>query len=250
MKKWNEMLKENEAQMDELESEHQSKISIDWGRQGGVIIGYIIIALGFYGIIANTMMINALGEYISYTDMDRTILFWTYQTYLSAILEPIVFILILIVLSALIIVFSIIEWHSFIIELILIPVYIIFVLDVYLNLFNIMEVISSGEMYLSIEGFTLILLFFVCFGLTYKEDIPQYGIKASLWMIPLIVFLGFIFYTIMFGVSAESLILQFGSLEGYINILILVLTVIAGSLSGMRIKRETVARKEKVEISR
>jgi hypothetical protein len=54
----------------------------------------------------------------------------------------------------------------------------------------------------------------------------------------------------MFGVSSESFILQFGSLEGYINILFLILTVITGSLSGMRIKLEAVARKEKVELSR
>lgn len=228
----------------------EKKVKIDWGRQGGVIIGCLVILMGYYGIIANTMMFDQLGYWISYVDMDRTILFWTYQTYQSAILEPMVFITVLIVLSVLIIVFSIIEWHSFIIELILIPLYIIFVLDVYLNLFEIMAVMSSGEIYFAIQGFTLILLFFVCFGLTYKEDIPQYGIKASLWMVPLIIVLGFVFYTLMFGVSVESLILQFGSLEGYINILILVLTVIAGSLSGMRFKREAVARKEIVEISR
>lgn len=233
-----------------LEEVTKKEIRIDWGRQGSVFIGYIVIIMGYFGIIANTMMFDQFGNWVSFVDMDRTMLFWTYQTYLSVILEPFVFILILIVLSALIIVFSVIEWHSFVIELILIPVYIIFVLDIYLNLFNIMTVINSGEMYLTIQGFSLVLLFFVCFGLTYKEDIPEYGIKASLWMVPLIVALGFLFYTIMFGVSVESFALQFGSLEGYINLLILILTVIAGSLSGMRIKREVLARKEKVELSR
>ena len=96
----------------------------------------------------------------------------------------------------------------------------------------------------TLQGFSIVLLFFVCFGLTYKEDIPQYGIKASIWMVPLIVALGFIFYTIMFGVSIEPLILQFGSGEGWINILILVLTVLSGSLSGMKIKQKVIRRKE------
>ena len=233
-----------------LEELTEKRIKIDWGRQGGVIAGYLIILMGYFGIIANTMMFDQLGNWISYTVMDRTILFWTYQTYLSAVLEPIAFIMILIVIFALIIVFSIVEWHSFIIELILLPIFVIFVLDLQSNLFNIMDVISSRELYFTVQGLTLVLLFFVCFGLTYKEDIPQYGIKASLWMVPLIVVLGFVFYTIMFGVSTESFSLQFGSLEGYLNILLLILTVVAGSLSGMRIKRESVARKEKVVMSR
>lgn len=233
-----------------LEEVTGKRIKVDWGRQGGAIVGYLVILMGYFGIIANTMLYDQLGNWISYVDMDRTMIFWTYQTYLSDILEPNLFILIFVVITLLIIVFSIIEWHSFVIELILVPVFIIFVMDVYLNLTNIMGVISSGEIYGKIQGFTLVLLFFVCFGLTYKEDIPQYGIKTSLWMVPLIVVLGFVFYTIMFGVSMEAIIFQFGSVEGYINILILVLTVIAGSLCGMRIKREMVARKESVEMRR
>jgi hypothetical protein len=83
----------------------------------------------------------------------------------------------------------------------------------------------------------IIILFFVCFNITYKEDIPQYGIKASLWLVPFIIVLGFIFYTIMFGISLEPFILQFGSLEGLIDIFILFLTVISGSLSGMKFKK-------------
>ena len=137
---------------------------------------------------AMSIMLEKFGKKI----VEKTVITTTYQTYLSAVIEPIAFILILIAIFALIIVFSIIEWHSFIIELILIPIFVIFVLDLQSNLFNIMGVISSGEIYFTVQGFTLVLLFFVCFALTYKEDIPQYGIKASLWMVPLIVVLGFV----------------------------------------------------------
>ena len=232
------------------EEKKARKINIDWGRQGGAVIGYIVIILGYFGVIANTMMYNDFGNWISFVDMDRTILFWTYQTYISAILDPVVSILIIVVLTALLIVFSIIDWHSYIIVLILIPIYILFVLDLFMNLFDIITVLDTGTFYFTIPGLSLVLLFLICFVLTYKEDIPQYGIKASLWMVPLLIALAFFFYTFMFGISAESFILQFGSGEGYVNILILSLTVIAGSLSGMRIKKETLIRKEQFELAR
>lgn len=222
----------------------EKKINIDWGRQGGVIVGYIIILFGFHGIIANTMMIDELGSWISFVNMDRTILFWTYKTFISPNLGPILFVSILIVILSLIIIFSLIEWHSVLFLLLLIPLYVIFVLDVYWNVFDLISVLDSGEFYLSIEAFTIVLLFFVTFALTFKEDIPEYGIKASIWLIPLIIILSFFFYTLMFGLSIEPFIYQFARAEGWLNILILVLTVIAGSLSGMKVKQITMKRKE------
>ena len=85
--------------------------------------------------------------------------------------------------------------------------------------------------------FPFLLLFFVCFWLTYKEDIAHYGIRASLWLIPFIVFEGFFFYLIMFGFSAEPFILQFASIKGYINILILLVINLCGALSGMYLRK-------------
>ncbi|MHA2287568.1 MAG: hypothetical protein ACXABG_02155, partial [Promethearchaeota archaeon] len=207
------MLKKKEkAQVEYLEEESKDKkIYIDWGRQGGVILGYIVIVLGYYAFIANTLLFDQYGFEISYVDMDRTIIFWTYETYFSSMLNPILFISILIALMVLIIVFSLKDWHSFQILLILIPVFIIFILDLYWNLFNIVNVINTGTGYMTIQAFSIILLFFVCFALTYKEDIPEYGIKTSLWMVPLIIALGFFFYTLMFGFAAEPFVLQFGS---------------------------------------
>jgi hypothetical protein len=240
------MLKKKEkAQVEYLEGESQDKkISIDWGRQGGVILAYLVIILGYYAFIANTMLFDQYGIEISYLIMDRTTIFWTYETYFSSMLSPMLFILILIALMVLIIVFSLKDWHSFLILLILIPVFIIFILDLYWNLFNIVNVISTGTLYLTVQAFSIVLLFVVCFALTYKEDIPEYGIKASLWMVPLIIALGFFFYTLMFGFSLEPFVLQFGSGAGYVNVLLLILTVLSGSLSGMKIKKEITKRKE------
>jgi len=82
-----------------------------------------------------------------------------------------------------------------------------------------------------------LLLFFVCFWLTYKEDIPHYGIRASLWLVILIVFESFVFYFIMYGFSFEPFLLQFASIKGYINLLILFGINIGGALSGMYLKK-------------
>ncbi len=152
-------------------------IKIDWGRQGGVILAYIVVLLGYYGIIANTMMTDSLGDWISFVDMDKTILFWTYTTYIRNFFLP------------------------------------------------------------------ALLLFFVCFLLTYKEDIPHYGIKASIWLVPLVIAEGFIFYAIMFGFSSEPIILKFTRIEGYLDIIIIFGVAISGAVCGMKTKQFVLAKK-------
>lgn len=172
---------ESESQTQKNNRKGKGHVKIDWGRQGGVILGYIIAFIGYYGIIANTMMFDQTGHWISYNDMDRTILFWTYTTYLRS--------------------------------------------------------------YFS----SALLLFFICFILTYKEDIPHYGIKASIWLVPLIIAEGFFFYSIMFCFpkfycSAEPYILKFGYIEGYLDIVILYGLAIFGALSGMKLKQYVKSR--------
>ena len=223
-----------------LELNMTKKISIDWGRQGGVILAYIVIMLSYYGIVANTMMFDQYGDWISFQDFDRTLLFWTYRAYLSSTIPPIPYILILIVLMVLIIFFSLYEWHSKIFLSILIPIYMAYVLDILSNVLFLGLVLEKETFFFTFQGFIIIILFLVSFVLTYKEDIPQYGIKASLWFVPFIIALGFLFYIIMFGISLEPFTLQFGSPEGLINILILFLTVISGSLSGMKFKKDRI----------
>ena len=154
-------------------------VSINWGRQGGVILSYIVVLIGFYGIIANIIMVDAYGDWISYLDprIDRRFLIWPYTTFLQTYFLPI------------------------------------------------------------------LLLFLISFILTYKEDIPLYGIKASLWLIPTIIIEGFVFYWMMFDFSLEPFVLQFATGEGYLNILILFLITMTGSFSGMKIKQLLKRRK-------
>ena len=162
------------------ERKRKKRISIDFGRQGGVFIAYMIIILFFYGIIANTVMTNQYNEWIPFVDMDRTVLIWPY--------------------------------------------------------------LSASRNFFS----PFLLLFFVCFGLTYKEDIPLYGIKASIWLIPILVAEGFLFYWGMFGFSLIPFQLLFLFPQGYFNLMLLLLMTLSGSLFGMFTKKFIVKRKERV----
>ena len=150
---------------------------IEWGRQGGVIFGYIVVLLGYFGIIANTVMFDQYGYWISFTELDRSLIIFTYQTYVQSFFLP------------------------------------------------------------------ALLLLLVSFLLAYKEDVPQYGIKASIWIVPLLVAQGFIFYFVMYGISIEPFILQFVSIEGYFNILILYGLVISGSVFGMKLKQRSMKKR-------
>ena len=162
-------------------TESKGHFHTDWGRQGVVIFAYIAVLLGYFGIVANIILVNDLGLWIPYPEMDPTILIWTYKVYPQAFYLPI------------------------------------------------------------------LLLFFISFLLTYREDIPHYGIKASLWLVPPLIAEGFLFYWIMFGFSAEPFILQFARGEGYLNILILYGCTLTGALSGMKLKQITKKRRRRLE---
>ena len=79
---------DTESQTEITNRKGKGHIKIDWGRQGGMIFGYIIVLLGYYGIIANTMMFDQYGNWISFPEMERTILFWTYTTYINNFFLP------------------------------------------------------------------------------------------------------------------------------------------------------------------
>ncbi|MFX0010348.1 MAG: hypothetical protein ACFE9R_08540 [Candidatus Hermodarchaeota archaeon] len=158
-------------------------IKIDLGRQGGIFLAYTVVLLGYYGLVVNIVMVDewvSLTEqtWIVFTEMDRTVLFWTHEVYADTFFLP------------------------------------------------------------------LLLLFFTCFLLTVREDIPHYGIKASVWLVPLIILEAFIFYTIMFGFSLEPFILQFGNWNGYLHIIILIATTLSGAICGMKLKQLIISKRK------
>ena len=162
-------------------SELKGHFQLDWGRQGTVILAYVAVLLGYYGIVANIILIDDIGMWIPYTEMDLMILIWTYKVYPQTYYLPI------------------------------------------------------------------LLLFLISFLLTYKEDIPHYGIKASLWLVPPLIAEGFLFHWIMYGFSAEPFILQFAHGEGYLHVLILYACAFTGALSGMKAKQFNKKRRRKLE---
>ena len=66
--------------MQDFNEKEKGYFKIEWGRQGGVILGYIVVLLGYYGIIANTVMFDQYGYWISFTEMDKSLLIFTYKT--------------------------------------------------------------------------------------------------------------------------------------------------------------------------
>lgn len=191
------------------ESDKKGHIKIDWGRQGGVIAGYIIVLLGYYGIVANMVLFDIYGNWISFTDLS---LFSSLEIIPPGGVLPTGY-----------------PYNGFFPEIIFYPGR-----DI---------LFWSFISYLPTYFLPALLLFFVCFILTYKEDIPHYGIKASIWLVPFLIAEGFILYAIMFGFSLEPVILKFGSIWGYLDIIILFCIVISGSLAGMKVKKLVVGKR-------
>ena len=108
--------------------------------------------------------------------------------------------------------------------------------------------IWSYQTYLRAYFIPPLILFLVCFILTYREDNPHYGIKNSIWFVPLIVLVSFLWYWLIFGVSIDPFLLQFASWQGYINLIILFAISVGGAISGMRLKIYVTSRRENIEL--
>ena len=91
----------------------------------------------------------------------------------------------------------------------------------------------------------ILILFFTCFFLTYKEDIYLYGIKHSFWLVPFIIGCSFFWYYYIHywrprddatWVPISPFILLFGSWQGWLNILILFSINLIGAFAGWQLK--------------
>jgi hypothetical protein len=77
----------------------------------------------------------------------------------------------------------------------------------------------------------------VCFLLTYAEEIPYYGIKSSLWFVPITITFSIFWHWMIFGISVEPFYLLFGHYNGYLNMIILTAINLSSSFAGMRLKQ-------------
>ena len=93
-------------------------------------------------------------------------------------------------------------------------------------------------------GLPILLLLICCFLLTYSEDNFHYGMKSSLWLVPIIICFSIFWHWIIYGFSVEPFILLFGRYQGYLNIVILFTINFAGAFLGYKIKSIVLKHRE------
>lgn len=95
-------------------------------------------------------------------------------------------------------------------------------------------------------GLPILVLFGICFFLAYSENLWIYGIKNALWLVPLTVVLSWTWYWVIGGFSFTVLGWYFGSIHGYLNILVLGAINFGGALAGGYVKQRVEARRERL----
>ena len=107
------------------------------------------------------------------------------------------------------------------------------------------QLFSVNQIWIFVGIIPMLILFFICFVLTYKEDIYLYGIKLSLWLVPFILGCSIFWYSYMYywrpaedltWVPINPFLLLFGTWQGWLNILILFLINLSGALAGWHVK--------------
>ena len=89
------MLQDKEKQVKINNIQKKGHIKIDLGRQGSIFIAYVLVLLGYYGLVVNIVMIDewvslTAQTWISFTEMDRTMLFWTHESYVDTYFLPLI----------------------------------------------------------------------------------------------------------------------------------------------------------------
>ncbi|GAB4309939.1 MAG: hypothetical protein Kow0069_09690 [Promethearchaeota archaeon] len=93
-----------------------------------------------------------------------------------------------------------------------------------------------------------VLLFLVCAFLTYSEDLPHYGAKNSLWLVPITALISFGWFWAIEGLSLDPLVLLLGTAQGWFNLFVLFATNGLGSLFGWRLKVAALLRRRRAEL--
>jgi hypothetical protein len=159
------------------------KVSINWAKQGGLIISILIVHFFYWGLICN---------HPDYQIASGDELIWIWQTWFKS--------------------------YSF-----------------------------DYAIFNGIPGIPLLILLLVCFYLTYKEDLYPYGIRNSMWLVPLELISGIFWFWLNHGISGRPFALLFGDWRGYLTIFLLIVVHLAGSVAGWKLKEYTSLRKAKTE---
>ena len=91
----------------------------------------------------------------------------------------------------------------------------------------------------------ILILFFTCFILTYKEDIYLYGFKHSFWIVPFIIGSAILWYCyINYWMPRDDatwnpinpFFLYFATWQGWVTILLLFIVNLSGAFAGWQLK--------------
>ncbi len=92
-------------------------------------------------------------------------------------------------------------------------------------------------------GGLMVILLLIGFFITYREDISLYGIKYTLYFVPLTTFFSLLWYWINTGNLGQGLGLLFGNIRGYLTFFITFLLLILGSFVGLKFKQYSLMKR-------
>ncbi len=93
---------------------------------------------------------------------------------------------------------------------------------------------------------SFIILFAIMFFVSFRESFFEYAIKNSIWYIPVIIIISWIWYWIVYGFDASVFYIYFIRVEGYITILTLLCTNLLAAIlaSATNEKRKVMVGRE------
>ncbi len=92
-------------------------------------------------------------------------------------------------------------------------------------------------------GGMILILIFIGFFLTYREEISLYGIKYTLYFGPLTIIFSLLWYWINTGDLAQGFGFLFGNIKGYLTFLITFLLLLLGSYLGLKFKQYSLMKR-------
>ncbi len=96
---------------------------------------------------------------------------------------------------------------------------------------------------------SFIILFAIMFFLAFRESFYEYAIRNSIWYVPAIIIISWIWYWILYGFDASVFYIYFIRVEGYITILTLLCTnLFAAILASLTNEKRKLMIRQELEI--
>jgi hypothetical protein len=96
---------------------------------------------------------------------------------------------------------------------------------------------------------SFIILFAIMFFVAFRESFYEYAIRNSIWYVPAIIIISWIWYWILYGFDASVFYIYFIRVEGYITILTLLCTnLFAAILASVTNEKRKLIMRQELEI--